>query len=255
MWTDLCYKGTVQDRYAGDIGDFGKFALLRALAPGRRLGICWYRTDGSGESNNDGRHLAYLRRPDRFRQLDPECFDALGSFVEDFRADRCRRAIESLEALALLPSDSLFHGKLCPGLPVARQDWAARMVKSMEGANLIFLDPDNGLEGAALSPKSTAIADLVALRRSGRALLLYHHQSRRAGGAVVEAAHVARRLAEAGFARVDTIRLRPYSSRFYFLLEANTALRGRLQEFAVGWGKRAQLYPAERDRYSSASST
>ncbi|HEX5761480.1 MAG TPA: hypothetical protein VF121_20025 [Thermoanaerobaculia bacterium] len=189
----------MQDRYAGDIGDFGKFALLRALAPGCRLGISWYRTDGVGESENDGRHLAYLQQPDRFRHLDPGAFDALASFVADFEAGRCRRAIRSLEALALLPPDTLFHRELCPRSPAERRHWAAGMVKSMEGADLVFLDPDNGLEGAALSPKSTAIAELVALRRPGRALLLYHQQTRCGGGAEVEAAHVARRLAAAGF--------------------------------------------------------
>jgi len=31
----------MQDRYVGDIGDFGKFALLRKLSAGRRLGIAW----------------------------------------------------------------------------------------------------------------------------------------------------------------------------------------------------------------------
>ena len=136
----------MQDRYAGDIGDFGKFALLRALAPERRLGDCWCRTDGAGETYNDGRHLAYLRRPDRFRQLDSEVFEALASFVADVEANRCRRAVKSLEALALLPADTLFHGDLCPKPSTERQHWAAGMVESMAGADLVFLDPDNGLE-------------------------------------------------------------------------------------------------------------
>jgi hypothetical protein len=228
----------MQDRYAGDVGDFGKLALLRVLAPGRRLGICWYRTAGAGETTNDGRHLTYLQRPDRFRPLDPEAFDQLASFVADFEAKRCPRAVQSLEALALLPPDSLLHGMLCPKLPAARRDWAAGMVESMEGADLVFLDPDNGIEGAVLSPKSAAIAELVALRRPGRALLLYHHQARRAGGAEAEAAHVTSRLAGAGFVREHVLRLRPYSSRFYFLLDANLVLRSRLKEFAILWGRR-----------------
>jgi hypothetical protein len=33
----------MQDRYAGDIGDYGKFALLRALASeGLSVGVNWY---------------------------------------------------------------------------------------------------------------------------------------------------------------------------------------------------------------------
>ena len=235
----------MQDRYAGDIGDFGKFALLRALAPERRLGVCWCQTDGAGETNNDGRHLAYLRRPDRFRQLDSEVFEALASFVADVEANRCRRAVKSLEALALLPADTLFHGDLCPKPSTERQHWAAGMVESMAGADLVFLDPDNGLEGAKPSRKSTTVGELVALRRPARALLLYHHQTRRAGGAVAEVAHVAQRLAAADFATVDAVRLRPYSSRFYFLLDADLALRGRLQDFAFRWGREAELHPSQ----------
>ena len=51
----------MQDKYAGDVGDFGKFALLRALCDGRQLGICWYRTDSVLETTNDGKHLDYLQ--------------------------------------------------------------------------------------------------------------------------------------------------------------------------------------------------
>jgi len=35
----------VQDRYAGDVGDFGKIGMLRQIAStGLRIGINWYRT-------------------------------------------------------------------------------------------------------------------------------------------------------------------------------------------------------------------
>lgn len=233
----------MQDRYAGDIGDFGKFALLRGLAPGRRLGVCWCRTNGSGETNNDGRHLAYLRRPERFRSLDPEAFDALALFIDQVVQGRCDRTVSSLEALGLLPPDSLFHDVICPRRLSDRRRWAAGVVRAMEGANLVFIDPDNGLETASLSPKSTAVAELVDLRQPGRAVLLYHHQTRRAGGAEGEAQHVASRLADAGFSSVDAVRLRPYSSRFYFLLDADPTLRGRLREFAARWETKAELFP------------
>ena len=32
----------MQDRYTGDIGDFAKYGLLRALEAGHRLGVAWY---------------------------------------------------------------------------------------------------------------------------------------------------------------------------------------------------------------------
>ncbi len=234
----------MQDRYAGDVGDFGKLALLRALTPGRRLGIGWYRPDALGEANNDGRHLGYLERPKRFRHLDPEVFDGLSALARAIQQGRTSRSVASLEELLLLPQDTLFHRQLCPAVAVDRRAWAAEMRRTLDGADLVFLDPDNGLEGLELTPKSVALAELGELKRPGRALLLYHHQTRMRGGADVEAPHVAGRLRDAGFSTIDAVRLRPYSSRFYFLVDGDAVLRERLAAFAAQWGQKAQLYSA-----------
>ncbi len=45
----------MQDRYAGDIGDFGKFVLLRAIAnQNLPLGVNWYLArPGSHEIHKD----------------------------------------------------------------------------------------------------------------------------------------------------------------------------------------------------------
>ncbi len=57
----------MQDRYVGDVGDFGKYGLLRSLCRGDehgaalRLGVLWYRFDGDDSTAaNDGRHTDYL---------------------------------------------------------------------------------------------------------------------------------------------------------------------------------------------------
>ena len=50
----------MQDRYVGDIGDFGKLGFLRALEiAGLSLGVNWYYTTPSGSEKiqGDGRHL------------------------------------------------------------------------------------------------------------------------------------------------------------------------------------------------------
>ncbi len=38
----------MQDRYAGDIGDFVKLGLLRAISPGYALGLAWYHVPDEG---------------------------------------------------------------------------------------------------------------------------------------------------------------------------------------------------------------
>ena len=47
----------MQDCYVGDVGDFVKYGLLRALSDGKRLGVAWYlRTDPDTTKADDGSH-------------------------------------------------------------------------------------------------------------------------------------------------------------------------------------------------------
>jgi hypothetical protein len=232
----------MQDRYAGDVGDFGKFALLRAVSSGRRLAVCWYRSDGAGEHNNDGRHVDYLNRPDRYRGLDPEAFDAMAKVV------RATRSLKALEACSLL-SDTTYHGALVPRRLDERRTWFTDMVSSVEHCDLVFTDADNGVEWSVLSPKCVARDEVRALRRRGRALLLYHHQTRRAGGANAEFERFAAWLFEVGARSVEAVRLRPYSSRFYLLVDADRELSRALTAFCQRWGDDAEHF-ARRNRPS-----
>ena len=57
------HSGHVQDRYAGDLGDYLKFGLLRWLVPpgssvSPQLGVVWYRTADEAH-NGDGKHVAF----------------------------------------------------------------------------------------------------------------------------------------------------------------------------------------------------
>jgi hypothetical protein len=92
----------MQDRYAGDIGDFGEIALLRHLKEGRRLAICWYLTKGDAKTKSDGKHIGYLTisRPNEFRHLAPELFDALKDILSNSRESS--RSLAALEASGLL---------------------------------------------------------------------------------------------------------------------------------------------------------
>ncbi len=74
----------MQDRYAGDIGDFAKYGLLRALGDGHQLGISWYLFPDESH-NADGKHTAYLDNQGEWRDLDPTLFDGLQSIVNSNR--------------------------------------------------------------------------------------------------------------------------------------------------------------------------
>ena len=234
----------MQDRYAGDIGDFGKYALLRALSPGRKVGVCWYLASGEGESNNDGVHTTYLDQPDRFRDLDRRLFDVLKDYVRAVRQGRKERSVAELEALGLLPRSTRYHRALVPRLGGNREAWKRALVEAMRGADLLLLDPDNGIEGRKLNHKAASLDELKALRAPGRTLVLYHHQTRFKGGAEAEVQVLRGRLEAHGFQGVEGIRLRPFSSRYYFLLDATPDLVERLDALAKRWGEECVRYRA-----------
>src|SRR5215218_3293709 len=125
----------MQDRYVGDVGDFGKYALLRCITSERsaRLGVVW--CSYPNESHNlDGRHIGYLDRGEFF-ELDPELHAALGMLVR-----KGLRSIAAVETAKLLPSDTLFFrdpiaGTLgrgsAPEQRIAyRMDWLERALSS-----------------------------------------------------------------------------------------------------------------------------
>ena len=50
----------MQNRYTGDIGDFGKLGLLRVLQEsGLTIGVNWYLVPDENH-NSDGRHVQYF---------------------------------------------------------------------------------------------------------------------------------------------------------------------------------------------------
>lgn len=135
--------------------------------------------------------MSYLAEPGRWRSRDPELFDALKRLVEG-----PQRSVAKLEAAGLF-SGATFYGKRIPtaGKGADRRSaraWFAAAIDAVESCDLVFLDPDNGLETSTYEPghskagKSVALNELQALRRPGRTLIVYHHQTRMAGGHLFE---------------------------------------------------------------------
>src|SRR6478672_5257600 len=79
-------SNVMQNRYVGDIGDYLKLGILRALSPGYRLGVAWWLFPDEGH-NQDGRHVGYLQRPEQWRHHNPILFDALAEIVRSQPAE------------------------------------------------------------------------------------------------------------------------------------------------------------------------
>lgn len=133
----------MKNQYVGDIGDYGKYSLLRAFSEsGVKVGINWYLTEDDGSS--DGKHISYLEKED-MRRYDPVVFDALKKLV-----DNGNRSVQAVQDAGLI-SNALYFDELLKiqGNPPEKEHrrifWFNKSMDALDEANLIFMDPDNGL--------------------------------------------------------------------------------------------------------------
>ncbi len=185
----------MQDRYTGDIGDYVKYGLLRALSDGRRLGVAWYLFPDEGH-NDDGRHVGYLNDHGQWRGHDPALFDVLKRIVADDE-----RKVSAVEQSAILGA-AKFSGAIlsAPELTPAkrrmwRSQWFENIQTSLQGCDIVFADPDNGLcedekfsLGKVKDWKRMPLREAKALAQ-GRTAVIYHHNTRRKGGHEKEIAY------------------------------------------------------------------
>jgi hypothetical protein len=183
----------LQDRYVADVGDYAKFGLLRALASSTitntpfTLTVIWYLMPNEAH-NADGRHTQFVHDY-RLRECDPYLHDALGSIIS-----QGNRSIVRLETCGILPTSyTTYYSETIPCArphprrrlpPGARKRWFAGAMKASETADLVFLDPDNGLAGASVSYASTRAGKYVFLEElksfvdRDQSVLLYQHHHR-----------------------------------------------------------------------------
>lgn len=183
----------MQDRYTGDIGDFGKYALLRALAAeDLRLGVIWY-LNRSEEANSDGELINYLFAPTKSNPLS-DCDPWLYSQMRDLVC--CNRQVSEVAVRKILPGDTIFFDQALPfaksqrSVPRklwqhAREQWCQEALRSARDADVVFLDPDNGLANVPItrcsyksSLKYVFVDELQPYLHRGQSIVLYHHQTR-----------------------------------------------------------------------------
>ena len=173
----------MQDRYTGDIGDFGKFGLLRQLeTTGLSIGVNWYRTPDETH-NSDGRHIGYLQKLP-FWNCDPMLWTALNQVVGSGK-----REIAALERYGGV--FATYYGDLLDttmGDKITRQairmDWHSRALDALRNCKIVFVDPDNGLmvpsaDGTAKSNKFVLPYELAEYYHAGASVIYYQHKARR----------------------------------------------------------------------------
>ena len=238
----------MQNRYVGDIGDYVKYALLRRIleVEGGQLGIAWYLYPD--EANGDGGHTEYLDRPksESWRHLDCDLFGKLKAIVH--RDERCIHAIQ--RDSEIFGSNTQFFsevlkppGALRPNTVAnfrARQEWRkqwfAKLHSKLDGCNVIFADPDNGLfetrnyrYGTVRHWKRLPLREVETLADCGRTVVIYHHHTHRKGGHTAEINYWLRELGRNTIA----VRSSAWAPRSFFVVNPSEKTIDELSKFAA----------------------
>lgn len=263
----------MQDRYAGDVGDFLTFGLLRWVipasgepAPGatrHRLGVVWYRVPDESH-NGDGKHVTYLDPTSKLgvalRPLDPDLHDRLSTMMSTGA-----RSIARVEEAGVLPRDVVTFNELLTfeGLdPTAatpshraahraahRAEWADRAQAAMVDCTIVFVDPDNGVRRrdhtTASSPraanKHAYYDELWPFVERGQSVIVYQHADRTAKVAEQAARRMADAADELGIEPLAAVRASRGSTRLFLVLPAaehREHLASRLHELTASpWGR------------------
>ena len=166
----------MKNQYFGDINDYRKYGLIRAVqaeAPLKVL-VAWMLTPN--DNRRDGELRSYLREPDRWRRFDPELYEGLRDLLKSGVTPR----VGLIEETALLGTANYFS-KIVPDAADPRKVWAKALVKAASQSELVFLDPDNGLEvpsrpfGRRHSSKYAYWPEVRAIWKGGASVLIYQH--------------------------------------------------------------------------------
>jgi len=168
----------LKNQYFGDENDYKKYGLLRVIqrTSGFKLLITWMLTPNDGRS--DGKRTKYLSDPGKWRKYDPELFDGLRGLL---RNNPVRR-VSLIEDSGLIPNVQYFSWTIKDRIE-ERNKWFKELKGRTKGVELIFVDPDNGLEiksvpmGKKNSSKYICWEEIETLWRAGVSLLVYQHYS------------------------------------------------------------------------------
>ena len=187
----------MKNQYFGDVNDYRKYGLLRALnsVTGLAVGVCWLLTLDDGRRDGDFRR--YLEEPRRWRGYDPQLYDQLRTLLSCGVA----RSVEHARSWELIPGATYYDMLLRDDMPT-RRDYFEGAWSSLRSCPIVFFDPDNGIEvpskriGAKHSSKYLYWREIEKTYAAGHSLVIYQHF-----------AHVDRDVYTTGLARELTDRL------------------------------------------------
>lgn len=206
----------MQDNYIGDIGDYGKYGLLRMIDSNKvSLAINWYKVMPKKiGKQDDGKYITYLSAPQIYRQYDPTLFEALHKIV----------CIEQDRSIERIERENLFSAQYhSQQIGCDRLQWHQNALLQTDDAEIVFLDPDNGLETVRMhnsgktTEKHVKWSELKDYYSRGQNVILYQHrpQMTKKEECIENIMNFQKEYLCADFVKV--LEFPKYTNRFYFM--------------------------------------
>ena len=178
----------MKNQYFGDIGDYGKYGLLKFLAQNDvRIAVNWYLTKNEENKPGDGKFTKYLEKKEEYSKYDKDLFVTLKEMV---LPEPGIRDVEQFELKNAIPNAIYYHDKLnlralktVAERKAYRKVWHEKALDTCKDADLVFLDPDNGLvekpKFSKTAEKYILPCEVAAYYKRGQNVVYYCHKGRR----------------------------------------------------------------------------
>lgn len=217
----------MQNRYTGDIGDFGKFLLLKHLFSEEKSATIWYLYPDESH-NTDGSHTVEEGNIKVYQH----CYAIDSVMSEQFNAIHREpsRHIGLFETYPVLPNGRYFKERVVGEGADYRQQWLKRAIGFIEEtqSRVVCLDPDNGIEPSSMNKLSTfkqgkyaTYSEIEAFFTIGCVdhLVIYQHFHRQGSHeSQMRDAKAKFETLYRGRAVVTILRHNPVQARFYIIL-------------------------------------
>lgn len=136
--------------------------------------VAWMLTPDDGST--DGKFTSYLAEPEKWKKHDPELFARLTHIL----GEHTQRRVQHIENSSLL-ENTKYYSEHVPDGAQDRNIWFSNLLKESKSSELVFLDPDNGIEikskpyGRKNSSKFLFWREVKSLWEGGSSLLIYQH--------------------------------------------------------------------------------
>jgi hypothetical protein len=222
----------MQNRYTGDMGDFGKFLLLKHLFPKQKIATIWYLYPDESH-NSDGSHTVEAGNANLYRH----CHRLDSKMAELFNTIHTydKREVGHFERLGVLEQGVFFEHSVIGEGADYRERWMGEALEflSASESRVVCLDPDNGIEPASMQrapaikrgkyARREEIAQFFSMPQIDYCVIYQHFHRLKKHDLQMAEVKADFKAAYVDKAQVHIIRHNPVQARFYIILSKKNA--------------------------------